>query len=137
MPFFQVFQPGGFSMNKKSEKHNFKVQQWKAIIQDRINSGLTVKEYCEQNSIKRDAYFYWLNVIRREAIEQTSASGFVELSISSNTVSCTPVFEKVPVIQQTISDSGLIVSVNGITICVTEKTSAELLARTIGVIRNA
>lgn len=124
-------------MNTKSEKHNFKIQQWKSIIQDRINSGLTVKEYCAQNNIKRDAYFYWLKIIRREAIEKASASGFVELSVPANSVPCTPVLERVPVIQPAVSDSELIVSVNGINICVTENTSSALLARTIGVIRNA
>ena len=68
-------------MDTRSAKRNYCIQQWKAIIQDRNNTNLTVDEYCKQNGLSRHSYFYWLRIIRDEALEQSAESGFVELSI--------------------------------------------------------
>jgi len=32
---------------------------WQNRIQDRIASGMKVNDWCEQNDISRDAYYYW------------------------------------------------------------------------------
>lgn len=44
--------------------------QWERIIQDRISSGMTVKDYCRQNHLSRDAYFYHLRRLKQVAIEK-------------------------------------------------------------------
>jgi hypothetical protein len=33
-----------------------RLERWTRIIQDRINSGLTVKDYCIKNNVSGDAY---------------------------------------------------------------------------------
>lgn len=57
-------------MDTRLAKRNYSIQQWKAIIQDRNNTNLTVDEYCKQNGLSRNSYFYWLRIIREEALEQ-------------------------------------------------------------------
>ena len=122
-------------MDIRSVKRNYSIQQWKSIIQDRNNSGMTVDTYCKQNGLSRHAYFYWLRIIREEALEQSSTSGFVELNLPADAGSETSMVTAIPA--EKAKSSQLILSLNGITIQVTESTSSALLARTIGVIKNA
>lgn len=122
-------------MDIRSAKRNYSIQQWKSIIQDRNNSGMTVDTYCKQNGLSRHAYFYWLRIIRTEALEQPAASGLVELNLPADAGSGTTVVASIPT--EKAEPSQIILSTNGITIQVTENTSSALLARTIGVIKNA
>ena len=41
----------------QSMKKHIKMQQWTAIIKDRIASGLKIDEYCDKNQLSRNAYF--------------------------------------------------------------------------------
>lgn len=122
-------------MDTRSVKRNYCIQQWKSIIQDRNNSGMTVDAYCEQNGLSRNSYFYWLRIIREEALNQTTSSGFVELSLRADAGSETSMVTTIPIEKPVTSQ--LTLSINGITIQVTENTSSGLLAKTIGVIKNA
>lgn len=40
------------------------IDDWRQLIADRENSGLTVKEWCARNSISEYRYYYWLKKIR-------------------------------------------------------------------------
>lgn len=71
-------------MDTRSAKRNYCIQQWKSIIQDRYNSGMTVDAYCKQNGISRHLYFYWLPIIREEALNHKTSSEFVELSVQAD-----------------------------------------------------
>ena len=122
-------------MDTRSAKRNYSIQQWKAIIQDRNNSKLTVDEYCRQNGLSRHSYFYWLRIIREEALKQPTSSGFVELSLPIDVSSETSMIATIPIENPTPSQ--LTLSINGITRQVSENTSSALLAKTIGVIKNA
>ena len=84
-------------MDTRLAKRNYSIQQWKAIIQDRNNTNLTVDEYCKQNGLSRNSYFYWLRIIREEALEQSAESGFVELSLPSETDSGSHQITAVPI----------------------------------------
>lgn len=125
-----------YFMNVRSAKRKLCIQQWQEIIRDRNNSGLTIDEYCNQNGISRNAYFYWLRLIREEALKpQQETSGFVELSLPAENNNEIPAVTVIPVPEQ--ENSQLILSVNGVTIQVTDNTSSALLARTIEVIKYA
>lgn len=122
-------------MDTRSAKRNYQLQQWRTIIQERNNSGLTIDEYCSQNGLSRNSYFYWLRLVREELLDpQQSTSGFVELNLpveNNTTVPCVT-----PISAPEMESSQLTLSVNGIVIQVTDNTSSELLARTIEVIRH-
>ena len=64
-------------MNTKLATAQIRLQNWMVTIRDRQNSGLSVKDYCQQNHISKDAYYYWLRKIKAAALEE---SGFVEIN---------------------------------------------------------
>ena len=47
-----------------------KWDEWEKQVNAQIESGLTVKEWCRQNSINPKTYYYHLRKIRKEICEQ-------------------------------------------------------------------
>lgn len=127
-------------MTPREAKRQLNIRQWKAIIQDRIDSGLYVDDYCKQNNISRHAYFYWLRIIREEAIAPPAIAsgqepaGFVEIRLPGNVCPALPENGINSISAQEPAE--LLLTVNGITVHVTGGTSPELLSRTLEVIRN-
>lgn len=122
-------------MNAKDAKHQINIQQWKTIIQDRYNSGLNVDEYCKQNGLTRHAYYYWLRIIREESIKKSEESPFAEIMIPNATpagMNFSPSIE----LPQNSESNHLDISINGISVHITDTTSSALLARTLEVLRN-
>ena len=64
--------------------------------------------------LSRNSYFYWLRIIREEALEQSAESGFVELSLPAETDSGSHQITAVPIAKP--EPSQLTLSVCGITI---------------------
>lgn len=66
-------------------KHEVTAQRWAALIKERMDSGMTIKEWCQERNIKESQYYYWLRTLRRDeadAAEQDSeAAPFVELPV--------------------------------------------------------
>lgn len=62
------------------------MENWAVLIQQRIDSGLTVKEWCAQNHVSESAYYYRLRQIRRKTLEnvcqQPSAVQFVKAPVA-------------------------------------------------------
>lgn len=54
-------------MNK--ETNELRLAQWADIIKEQKQSGLTVKDWCSQNGITKDAYYYWQHKLRKEVYE--------------------------------------------------------------------
>ncbi len=69
-------------MNAKLAKREFRLQQWMAIFHDRSESGLTIKQYCEERGISRDSYFYLQKIARSSAVENSKQTKFAELTVS-------------------------------------------------------
>ena len=121
-------------MDTRSIKRNYQLQQWRKIIQEQTTSGLTIDEFCKQNGLSRNSYFYWLRLVRVDAVNaQQNSAGFVELKLPDLHNDVVPCITPISATEQ--EPSQLTLSVNGIVIQVTERTSSDLLARTIEVIR--
>ena len=54
-------------MDTKLVANQYKLQQWAAIIQECRTSGMMIKDWCEENNISRDKYYYWQQRKVREA----------------------------------------------------------------------
>lgn len=121
-------------MDTRSIKRNYQLQQWRKIIQEQTVSGLTIDEFCKQNGLSRNSYFYWLRLVRVDAVNtQQNSAGFVELKPPAPSNDSVPCITPVSAPEQ--ESSQLTLSVNGVVIHVTDRTSSDLLARTIEVIR--
>ncbi len=64
-------------------KHDVIAEHWAALIQERLDSGMTIKEWCLERNIKESQYYYWLKTLRKEELaaadQERQASPFVEL----------------------------------------------------------
>lgn len=77
-----------------------RLAQWAGIIREQKESGLTVKDWCNQNGITKDAYYYWQQKLRKE----------VYVAIKPQDSIFAPVPNEVMVQQSTISEPGKISS---------------------------
>jgi transposase-like protein len=99
-------------MDTKLATTNIRIQQWLAVFKARTESGLTIDEYCDQNGISRNSYYYWLRKAKATALENTQTT-FVELKalkteIAPQVSTPNPVF--IP--QLTIEKNGHIIGVD-------------------------
>lgn len=73
----------------KAARHEMLKEQWRGIIKAFNESGLTVRQWCEENQISPAKYYYWLRVIREESLIQagtlavTGQTQFAELKPST------------------------------------------------------
>lgn len=51
------------------ETKELRLAQWADIIKERMQSNPTVKDWCNQNGITKDAYYYWQQKLRKEVYE--------------------------------------------------------------------
>jgi putative transposase len=54
-------------MDTQKATAEFRMSQWAKIIQARLDSGQSIKEFCRTNGISRNAYFYWQKKLREKA----------------------------------------------------------------------
>lgn len=123
-------------MSPKEAKHQLSLSQWSDTIRDRNNSGLTVKEYCKLNGVSRNAYYYWQRIIRQDLLDHAAVTqtSIVEIGIPDNPTIAQPI--PFSAVRHPDTENLLEMTFNDITLRVTDKTSSELLARTLEVIRH-
>ena len=107
-----------------------RIQQWMQIVDDRVQSGLTINDYCSLHGIPRNQYFYWLRRIRRAAIQEIPQ--FAELPSPEDSEACKNEADVhsgfIPTL--TIRLSGAVIEVN-------DSTSSSLIQRVAEVLSNA
>jgi hypothetical protein len=57
-------------MNTREMATQYKMAQWKQIMQERAASGLSIRVFCEERGIARQAYHYWQKKLRDAAVAQ-------------------------------------------------------------------
>lgn len=66
-------------------KHEVIAERWAVLIKERMDSGMTIKEWCRERNIKESQYYYWLKTLREEEADEMGqerqASPFVELPV--------------------------------------------------------
>lgn len=73
----------------KASKHEIEKSKWIKNIKEFNESNLTVREWCKTKGISHGSYYYWLKVIREEALIKagtlaiTGQNQFVELKTNT------------------------------------------------------
>ena len=70
---FQVFQldSKGVHMDQVTlVKNQYRLEQWRKLIQECRSSGMKVDDWCEANGVTHHAYYYWLRKIRKAACQK-------------------------------------------------------------------
>ena len=57
-------------MNAKQKLHQLRLNEWSSRISDQKASGLTVKQWCDQNNLSIHTYNYWKHLLKEELASQ-------------------------------------------------------------------
>ena len=60
---------GGYLMNAKQKLHQANLTEWAARFSDQKASGLTVRQWCEQNQLSIHKYNYWKHLLKEEVVD--------------------------------------------------------------------
>jgi len=94
-------------INTREIAEEYRLTHWARIMQERVQSGMYIKDFCKQLGICQNTYFYWQRKVRAVACEhlvkpepdQKSLSlGFTEVMVVEPSVS-QPSVEVVPQIR--------------------------------------
>ncbi len=119
-----------------TEKHKVQLQRWKVLIQDRMNSKLKILEWCEQNNVSKDAYYYWLKQIRIEAVaEANSKFNKPVISESNSFVEIQPVASSI--VASNKSRPSAIIRGNGLEIELLDDASPTFIRKLMEAVRYA
>ena len=62
-----------------SAKQDYQIEKWQRLLKEYQESGVKLSDWCSDNGISKDQYYYWLNKVRRKyydiAVNQLQASG--------------------------------------------------------------
>ena len=47
-----------------SAKQEFQLKKWQCLIKEYQESGKKLKDWCADNNVTKDTYYYWLNRVR-------------------------------------------------------------------------
>jgi len=61
-------------MNTREIATELRLAHWAQIMQERVDSGMSIKAYCMANGIGANTYFYWQKKLRTAAAQQLTAA---------------------------------------------------------------
>lgn len=117
-------------MNEAKKLTNkYRLEQWVALIRERIDSGKPVNKWCAENNISRDSYYYWLRKLKLAAAREKA------LIDTPNSPDIVPLLPPQPEYGANDSGTAIILRVNGITLEIQECASDVIIERTLKVIQ--
>jgi hypothetical protein len=114
-------------MDMRNVRHQVEAQEWQKRILAHRSSSLSVKQWCADNNVRENRYYYWLHVLRNEELLMNKPAGiFAELQLQSKNQN----YDRVTTgICAVIHGSGLCLEIhNG-----ADPTTLEAAMRTLGV----
>lgn len=110
-----------------------RLREWAQMVQDCRNrpEEMSVNEWCEAHSITKANYYYRMTQVRKACLDAVPKE-VVEQAIVPIPMNLMTIAEQGS--SETEADSFLELESNGITVRVTQQTSAELLSKVLGVI---
>lgn len=57
-------------MNARQKLHQAKLNEWAAAFADHKTSGLTIRQWCDQNNVSFHAFNYWKYLLKEEVVSQ-------------------------------------------------------------------
>jgi hypothetical protein len=119
-----------FFMSKaKNLTKQYRLEQWTSIIQERIKSGKRVEEWCTENNISRDAYYYWLRKVKLAAAMNTAP----EPPQLPRVVQLIP---PAPVSETHSTGTAIILKINDISLEIQGCASDAIIEKTLKALRN-
>ncbi|RGI92215.1 IS66 family insertion sequence element accessory protein TnpA [Blautia obeum] len=118
-------------MNARQKLHQVHLQEWTVRFADQKASGLTVRQWCEQNNLSFHTYNYWKHLLKEEVVDQ-ALPDIVPVSVSALSESVHSLEITKPEIRSIRSNSSNVkMQVNGISIEIDASVSEEFLSKLI------
>ena len=107
-----------------------RINEWSQLIHERQQSGQSVRAWCRKNGIRENSYYYWLRIIREEALRETEnrSGALVRVEpekLTGETVSPQP------------SSGGIVIRAHGVEAEFPSGTDIGILASFVKAIRHA
>ena len=80
MDYLRKMEMGGYMSEILKIRQQVRLNQWSAMVQEREDSGLSVKAFCKQAGIATKTYYYRLRRLREATIRQAQ-SGAVQATM--------------------------------------------------------
>ena len=84
-------------MDTREVTTSYRLSKWASIVQERVESGEPVEDFCLRKGIGKHKYYYWQQKLRKAAGEQLaklepkptemSVRGFAEVRVTDTTIS--------------------------------------------------
>jgi hypothetical protein len=116
------------SKAKKLTKQ-YRLEQWTSIIQERIKSGKRVDVWCTENNISRNAYYYWLRIVKLETTENSVPD-------KPQLPKVVPLIPPMPSYESNNNCTAIILKVNGISLEIQDCASDTIIEKTLRALRN-
>lgn len=120
------------SMSIKDSTREYRLSQWLPIIKECRNSGMSVKDWCEQNNVNEKRFYYWQRKIREAATEAlpsvTKQPAFVQVPA--------PIKSPNPLEMPTFIPS-MVLKVGNVSLELSDTVQSELLASVLKVLTDA
>lgn len=138
---YEIITPGGYVMDKIT--HKVRCEQWTAIINECLASGMPKTTWCKANGISDKQFFYWQRILRQEAYQQmgsqsTSPASSALVPDVKEEKSSHPAFVEIrPVTSETGSFTfrpDVIIHSGDLTVEIANTASEELLRKLRGII---
>lgn len=129
-------------MNARQKLHQVHLQEWTVRFADQKASGLTVRQWCEQNNLSFHTYNYWKHLLKEEVVEQ-ALPDIVPLSLpvlsdSDSLESAPPEIRSIRANRSIRSnDSNVQMQINGVSIKIDTSVSEEFLSKLIRAVCHA
>ena len=131
-------------MNAKQKLHQIHLQEWTVRFAEQKASGLTVRQWCEQNHLSFHTYNYWKHLLKEEVVDQ-ALPDIVPITLPVLSDSDTSLETSKPEVRSIRANRGIRsndnsnvkVLVNGISIETSADVSAEFLSKLIRAVCHA
>lgn len=121
-------------MDSTTLTKQLKLQQWSKIFQMRKSSGLTITEYCKENSIQPSKYYYWLKRVRQVACDQLPAP----LSKPANPIVPVTFEEPAALLESNVCSSyAMRITISGVSVEFTNDATSRLIESALQVLNHA
>ena len=125
-------------MNTTKVIHQAKMNAWAESIRDQQESTLSVEEWCQQHQVTKHQFYYWKKKLKDQFVESQIPEivPVPQTVLQPSNTSCTSCTTRETVLQLSGSSS-LKITINDISIEITEDISDLLLAKVIKAVRYA
>lgn len=123
-------------MNTKQKLHQLRLNEWSSRFSDQKASGLTVKQWCDQNNLSIHTYNYWKHLLKEELASQVLPD-IVPVSLPDTTNELLPMFSNNSSLTNHAIRSTEKLTINNISIEVDSAISVAFLTTLIKAVRDA